>query len=79
MLPMKNGGTRGSRVPGKLTPVNDLRLDGVSPYRFTAFDGLWSGDALAGGLNQHHFAVAAAVAGGRSVFKERPLLFPNCW
>jgi hypothetical protein len=38
---MKNGGTRGSRVPGKLTPVNDLRLDGVSPYRFPAFDGLW--------------------------------------
>jgi hypothetical protein len=41
MLPMKNGGRRGSRVPGKLAPVNDLRLDGVSPYRFPAFDGLW--------------------------------------
>jgi hypothetical protein len=32
--------------PGKLTPANDLRLDGVSPYRFPAFDGLWQGDAL---------------------------------
>jgi hypothetical protein len=27
------------------------------------------------GPDQHHFVVAAAAAGGRSVFKERPLRF----
>ena len=39
MLPMKNGDARKPR-PGKLTPVNDLRFDGVA-YRFTALDGLF--------------------------------------
>src|SRR5438128_9786116 len=67
-------GDRGSRVPGKLTPVNDLRLDGVSPYRFPAFDGLGRA-MLWRGPDQYHFVVAAALAGGRSVFKERPLRF----
>ena len=73
MLPMELG-DRGSRVPGKLTPVNDLRLDGVSPYRFPAFDGLGRA-TLWRGPDQYHFVVAAALAGGRSVFKERPLRF----
>ena len=79
MLPMKNRGTRGSRVPGKLTPVTDLLLDGVSPRRFPAFDGLWSGERFGDGPDQHYFVVATAVADGSSVFKERPLRFPNCW
>jgi hypothetical protein len=30
---------------------------------------------LRGGPDQHHFVVGAAVAGGRNVFKERPLWF----
>ena len=58
MLRMKNGGTRGSRVPGKLTPVNDLRLAlPISRVRWSLV-----GDAWRGGPDHHHFVVAAAVA-----------------
>src|SRR5580765_8409912 len=39
------GGRAEAASLGKLTPVNDLLLDGVSPCRFPTFDGLWSGDA----------------------------------